>query len=32
MYEESNMKTYMTMCKIDGQRELGNSNRGSVST
>ena len=35
MYGESNMETYITMCKIDSQREFlygsGNSNRGSVS-
>ena len=36
MYVESNMETYITVCKIDSQRNLlygsGNSNRGSVST
>ena len=36
MYGESNMETYITVCKIDSQREFaygsGNSNRGSVST
>ena len=36
MFVGSNMKTYITICKIDGQWELlhgsGNSNRGSVST
>ena len=35
MYGKSNMETYITICKIDSQRELlygsGNSNRGSVS-
>ena len=36
MYGESNMETYITICKTDGQWGLlynsGNSNRGSVST
>ena len=36
MYGKSNMRTYITICKIDSQRELlygsGNSNRGYVST
>ena len=35
MYGKSNMETYITICKIDSQREFavsGNSNRGSVST
>ena len=36
MYGESNMETYITMCKIDSQGNLlygsGNSNRSSVST
>ena len=36
MYGESNMETYITMCKIDSQGNLlygsGNSNWGSVST
>ena len=36
MYGESNMETYITICKIDSQGNLlyasGNSNRGSVST
>ena len=36
LYGESNMETYITICKIDSQRNLlygsGNSNRGSVST
>ena len=35
MYRKSNMETYITICKIDSQREFavsGNSNRGSVST
>ena len=36
MYEESNMETYITICKLDSQREfavcLKDSNRGSVST
>ena len=36
MYGESNMETYVTICKIDSQWEfaerLTNSNRGSVST
>ena len=36
MYGESNMETYIAMCKIDGQREfaiwLRNSNMGSAST
>ena len=36
MYGNSNMETYITICKIDGQWEfavwLRNSNRGSVST
>ena len=36
MYRESNMETYITMCKIDGQREftvwLRNPNKGSAST
>ena len=35
MYGKSNMETYITICKIDNQLEfadLGNSNRGSVST
>ena len=36
MYGESNMETYITICKIDSQREfavwLRNSNSGSVST
>ena len=39
MYEKSNMKTYITICKIGSQWEFavwliqtGNSNRGSVST
>ena len=35
MYEQSNMETYITICKIDSQWNLlyvsGNSNRGSVS-
>ena len=35
-YDESNMETCITICKIDGNRNLlygsGNSNRGSVST
>ena len=34
MYGESNMETYITMCKIDSQREFlygsGNSNRGCI--
>ena len=36
MYRKSNMETYITICKIDSNRNLlygsGNSNRGSVST
>ena len=36
MCRKSNMETYITICKIDSQREFaygsGNSNRGSVST
>ena len=35
MYIESNMESYITICKIDNQREFtasGNSNTGSVST
>ena len=34
MYGESNMETYVIICKIDNQQEYvsGNSNRGSVST
>ena len=36
MYGKSNMEAYITMCKIDSQREfavwLRKSNRGSVST
>ena len=36
MYEESNMETYITICKIDSQWNFlyvsGNSNRGSVLT
>ena len=36
MYEESNMETYITVCKMDSQWDLlygsGNSNKGSVST
>ena len=36
MYGESNMESYITICKIDSQQEfalwLRNSNRGSVST
>ena len=36
MYGKSNMETYITICKIDSNRNLlygsGNSNRGSVST
>ena len=36
MYGKSNMETYITICKIDSQREFAvwliNSNRGSVST
>ena len=36
MYAKSNLETYITICKIDSQRNLlygsGNSNRGSVST
>ena len=38
MYGESNVETYITICKIDSQRAKGNlhgsgnSNRGSVST
>ena len=36
MYGESNMEIYVTLCKIDSQRELAvwlrNSNRDSVST
>ena len=36
MYGESNMETYIIICKIDSQWEFaygsGNSNRGSVST
>ena len=36
MYGKSNMETYISMCKVDGQQEFavvsGNSNRGSVST
>ena len=36
MYGESNMETYITICKLDSQWNLlygsGNSNRGSVST
>ena len=36
MHGESDMETYITMCKIDSQQNLlygsGNSNRGSVST
>ena len=36
MYGESNMETYITVCKIDSHGNLlyvsGNSNRGSVST
>ena len=35
MYGKSNMETYITICKIDSQWELGgsgNSNRDSVST
>ena len=36
MYGKSNVETYITICKIDSQREfvvcLGNSDRGSVST
>ena len=36
MYGKSNMETYITICKIDSNRNLlygsGNSNRGSVQT
>ena len=36
LYGQSNMETYVTICKIDSQWEFlygsGNSNRGSVST
>ena len=33
MYGESNMETYITVCKIDSQWEFAlNSNRGSAST
>ena len=36
MYGQSNMETYITICKIDSQREFAvwprNSNRGSIST
>ena len=36
MYGKSNMETYITICKIESNRNLlygsGNSNRGSVST
>ena len=36
IYGDSNMETYITICKVDSQQELpvvsGNSNRSSVST